>query len=209
MQKIIKKVKNNKYFVVDTLEGTVYKYFKKYYTNILYNYSKKAYSLGHEFIQGNSDSFVDDLKFKSIISDKILSFARISSEYVQDRYGKKVMKTLREAYEEGISIVEIKKRLMKVNKHFQDYEAHRIARTEIQSARGRAIHENMTKLGVEKKEWVTMRDNRVRDSHARIDGEVVGIDEEFSNGLQYAGDKDGEISEWINCRCVSLPVLDL
>lgn len=43
------------------------------------------------------------------------------------------------------------------------------------------------------KSWATAGDARVRDEHAAIDGETVGIDEKFSNGLSYPSEP--------NCRC--------
>lgn len=52
-----------------------------------------------------------------------------------------------------------------------------------------------------KKRWVTMHDNRVRDSHRAIDGETVDVDKPFSNGLMYPGDGSGNPSDYINCRC--------
>lgn len=51
------------------------------------------------------------------------------------------------------------------------------------------------------KTWITARDDRVRDSHADLEGEVVGIDEAFSNGLKYPRDAVGEAEDVIGCRC--------
>ena len=54
------------------------------------------------------------------------------------------------------------------------------------------------------KQWDATLDMRTRDSHARIDGEVRELDEKFSNGLMYPGDKNGAASEVVNCRCALL-----
>ena len=53
-----------------------------------------------------------------------------------------------------------------------------------------------------KKIWQTAMDARVRDSHAAMQGEKVGIDERFSNGLLYPAEPSGDAAETINCRCV-------
>jgi uncharacterized protein with gpF-like domain len=53
------------------------------------------------------------------------------------------------------------------------------------------------------KEWLSAGDAQVRETHA-IDGEVIGFDESFSNGLEYPGDPAGDAGEVINCRCVCL-----
>jgi GntR family transcriptional repressor for pyruvate dehydrogenase complex len=51
------------------------------------------------------------------------------------------------------------------------------------------------------KGWMATMDDRVRESHAELDGEYVGIDDPFSNGLMYPGDPDGDPEEVYNCRC--------
>lgn len=88
----------------------------------------------------------------------------------------------------------------------QVYEgrARTVARTEAASAYGAAEHAAIGEAGFGFKTWVTARDDRVRDSHAEMDGETVPVDEEFSNGLDYPGDPDGEPEEVINCRCVTV-----
>lgn len=60
--------------------------------------------------------------------------------------------------------------------------------------------------GVQRKEWLTQQDDRVRDLHQLIDGEKVAMSSKFSNGLQYPGDPSGAPEEIINCRCTLLPV---
>lgn len=51
------------------------------------------------------------------------------------------------------------------------------------------------------KQWVAAHDERVRASHAAIDGEQVAVDKPFSNGLMFPGDKNGAPAEVYNCRC--------
>ncbi len=55
-----------------------------------------------------------------------------------------------------------------------------------------------------KKAWVSAQDERVRESHAGLDGEIVNEEEAFSNGLMFPRDPSGEASDVINCRCVPL-----
>ena len=54
------------------------------------------------------------------------------------------------------------------------------------------------------KQWDATMDSRTRKSHARVDGEIKELEEKFSNGLMFPGDPNGQASEVINCRCVSL-----
>lgn len=52
------------------------------------------------------------------------------------------------------------------------------------------------------KEWMATLDHHTRDSHAKLDGEKVPLDEKFSNGLMFPGDPDGKNpAEIYNCRC--------
>lgn len=57
-------------------------------------------------------------------------------------------------------------------------------------------------LGIDvQKEWMATLDQRTRDSHREIDGQVREIDKRFSNGLMYPGDPSGAPEEVYNCRC--------
>lgn len=54
------------------------------------------------------------------------------------------------------------------------------------------------------KQWDSTLDRRTRESHQKLDGEIVGVDEKFSNGLMFPGDSNGVASEVVNCRCALL-----
>lgn len=53
--------------------------------------------------------------------------------------------------------------------------------------------------------WRTAGDDRVRDSHEEMDGQVRGLEEPFETGdgvlLDFPGDPSGPPEEIINCRC--------
>jgi HK97 family phage portal protein len=61
------------------------------------------------------------------------------------------------------------------------------------------------------KQWLSSRDSKVRDSHAALDGQTVGANENFVNET---GDEAaypagfGIASEDINCRCTMIPIVD-
>lgn len=80
-----------------------------------------------------------------------------------------------------------------------------VARTETTSAAGLATLEGFKQGGAPYKGWLAVQDDRTRESHADTDGEVVGIDEDFSNGLSQPGDPDGPPEEVCNCRCTMTP----
>lgn len=69
-------------------------------------------------------------------------------------------------------------------------------------------YERAAGMGIDvKKQWLAALDSRTRGSHRHLDGEVVELDAEFSNGLRYPGDPDGPGSEIYNCRCTLVPVI--
>ena len=51
---------------------------------------------------------------------------------------------------------------------------------------------------MKRKEWITSRDDRVRDEHMEMEGETVGLEERYSNGDDFVGESS------INCRCSEL-----
>lgn len=87
----------------------------------------------------------------------------------------------------------------------------RTARTTMTSAQnaGRTdAYRRAQGMGIQvRKQWLATLDRRTRHSHRRLDGEVVGLDEQFSNGLRYPGDPSGAGSEVYNCRCTLVPDL--
>lgn len=69
-------------------------------------------------------------------------------------------------------------------------------------------YERAAGMGIDvEKQWLAALDSRTRGSHRHLDGEVVKLDAEFSNGLKYPGDPDGPASEVYNCRCTLVPVI--
>lgn len=78
----------------------------------------------------------------------------------------------------------------------------RTAVTSAQNAGHQATYEAAEDMGIDiKKMWVARLDERTRDSHAGMDGEIRGVRERFSNGLMSPGDPSGAPGEVYNCRC--------
>lgn len=61
---------------------------------------------------------------------------------------------------------------------------------------------------VTRKQWISSRDERVRDSHQRLDGETQELKKPYSNGLMFPGDPRGTVSELVKCRCVESYIVD-
>lgn len=72
-------------------------------------------------------------------------------------------------------------------------------------AAGFAAHDAARAAGAASKSW-RVNSGNPRSSHARLDGETVGMDESFSNGMNCPGDPDGGADENAQCEC-SLTIL--
>lgn len=102
---------------------------------------------------------------------------------------------------EGEGIGELRARVLGVYDKFSDYRAEMIARTETTAANNEGTMEGYKQSGVAKgKEWIATMDSRTREEHMAMDGEVVGLDAKFSNGLEYPQEP--------NCRCVIAPAIE-
>ncbi len=86
--------------------------------------------------------------------------------------------------------------------------ARTIARTEVNGAYSVARYEAMSQASPPRKRWISSRDSKVRDSHARLDGMTVPFAEAFGNGMNGPHDPNGPAGERINCRCKLVAVFD-
>jgi HK97 family phage portal protein len=127
----------------------------------------------------------------------------------------KLRQILLEGVDQGLTIAEIRDNIVAI---YDDWaiphkidavsRAEMVARTETHSAYMMGKFSGMVQSNVvEGKEWLSARDDRVRDSHL-IDGEQRKLYEPFSNGLQFPNDPSGPPEQVINCRCDLLDVLE-
>lgn len=149
--------------------------------------------------EGFAESVRDQLK------EKIYEFSEDTFSRIRGDFSK----TLSEGYEEGLGIDEVAENLRHDFHNLRSHRLRNIARTEIQSTQNEGTHETLIEYGVGYKQWITAGDDRVRGTnpndrydHMEMHGQVVRIDEPFSNGLMHPGDRSGDIGEWINCRCI-------
>lgn len=132
------------------------------------------------------------------------------AESTMDRVKGDVMGYLADAYDQGLGIDEAA-RLLRDNVFdgLKDWEAERIARTEIHAAAGEGVHQVIDDYG-DYRQWLTAEDDRVRDGshgdadHESMHGQIVRAGDPYSNGLAYPGDPSGDASEIINCRCLEV-----
>ena len=146
-------------------------------------------------------------EFNPMTSRQIRLHSFEASDLTMDRMTGDVMGNLTQSYKEGLGIKETAARLESQFQNMRDYELKRIARTETNAAASLGAHYTMEKLDVEYEQWWTAGDDRVRDQHIWMHGQITKVGDNFSNGLAHPHDRMGPIEEWINCRCRPLPYL--
>ena len=137
--------------------------------------------------------------------EDLLERVFIASQATLNRVDTSIKTLLTEGYQSGKGINYVSNLLVKRFDQLQTWEAKRIARTEIHNSHNTAVMDTYKELDVEYTMWVAAEDERTRDSHLEINGEIIPMGGTYSNGLAYPGDKSGPIEEWINCRCSNAP----
>lgn len=117
----------------------------------------------------------------------------------------KITDTVKSGILQGLSIPQMTKYLQGTITSMNKSSATRAARTAVTSAEngGRMDTFNAaSSMGIKmEKEWMSAEDNRVRESHAHLNGVHVPNSKKFPNGLRYPGDPEGRAAEVYNCRC--------
>jgi SPP1 gp7 family putative phage head morphogenesis protein len=114
---------------------------------------------------------------------------------------------------EGEGIGTIAKRIESVFRTRIRQDARTIARTEVLKASQQAQLDSFEIADIDRKEWMTNRDDAVRDSHAFAAGQIRNIGDPFDLAGEAAdapgigaGGTDLSPGNSINCRCFLLPV---
>ena len=92
------------------------------------------------------------------------------------------------------------------------HQARTVARTERTRVQGQARYEAIRALNASmpgqrryRKEWIARNDEKTRDSHAAMSGQIQYATRPFVTGagnkLMFPGDPNAPASEVINCRC--------
>jgi HK97 family phage portal protein len=166
--------------------------------------------------KSKSDDNVTNSWFHKWIELNGLKKAKEINETTNDLLRTNLKATLSEAIENGESLRNQMKRLMEMTDGVYDdmnsYRAEMIARTETGSSVNYGSYATYKTEGIEKKEWISTRDDRTRDDHKEenIEKLVIGIDESFDIGgekLDFPGDPAGSAGNVINCRCTIAPVV--
>lgn len=196
----------------------------KYY-NILVKHDKREYQLGVkeaerliDIINGkhaekgirrvfrriirNDEPFFGTLKWTE---EDLLNKTFIASKRTLARVTSEINQLITQGYTSGKGINVVANMLTQRFNQLETWEAKRIARTEIHNSHNQGVMRTYETMNVSYTQWIAADDDRTRESHAEINGEIIPMGGTYSNGLQYPGDTNGPIEEWINCRCSNAP----
>lgn len=108
---------------------------------------------------------------------------------------------------QGDSIPKIAKRLERVE-NMNKNASFRTARTMVTSAENKGRMDMLEKAESEgiifKKKWISTHDERTRDWHSELDGQLRDKDEPFENSageIMYPGDPSADAANVYSCRC--------
>lgn len=149
--------------------------------------------------------------FSHRVSMYILARGLENSKQVTNTTIKKARNVIIVGQQNGDSTTQIAKDLDdEIGENDADFRADVIARTEVHDAATYAMQETAEDIQLETgaemtREWVSVEDERTRESHAAADGQEVGMDEPFDvddEQIDRPGDPSGSPENIINCRCV-------
>lgn len=218
---------------MDLILAPIHEYHKKYYDTIM-KYKLREHRKGQvqgrrlvkrakQYAKTYSKNYFGAVKADSTIpmssiiqKDKLFATSDYSAEHMRDktflasentlaRVDKDINKIISDGYTDGWGINDVASNIEKRFNQLETWEARRIARTEIHGSHMQGIMQSYEEMGVEYTQWASAHDNRTRDTHSALDGEIIPLGGVYSNGLRYPGDTNGPISEWINCRCGNIP----
>ncbi len=178
-------------------------------------FRKTAHSLMTYTINAAAQDRIDDYELgidftltnpavTSWINSKAFKFSQKVNETTENA----LRDELTQAIANGETITEVEDRIARVFDIARGPRTAMIARTEVISASNEGSYAAYKQANVETLEWITARDNKVRDSHL-IDGERTNLGVNFTNGLLYPGDPAGDAEDVINCRCTIVPLEDM
>lgn len=204
--------------MVDTLAED-YRNADRVAASIVNGYAPDAYALNHDYatFQVEKGSNLDTsytlysrATVERLLRDQpdLLPRAKVDGKKDKAWNRKHIASAVTQGVLQGEDLRQVSKRMRSVA-DMDERAAMRTARTAMTSAQnaGRLdAYRRAAAMGINvRKRWRSTLDGHTRHSHRRLDDEVVGLDEAFSNGLMYPGDHSGAGGEVYNCRCTMVP----
>lgn len=173
------------------------------------NYNYGAYMVENASGYNCSFNIYNQNAIKKLLADNINPFTMISLDEAKDKdiIYRLLKRQFAAAIINGETIEDIANRVKATTEKNMN-DSIRIARTEttrISNLGRQDAFEYGESKGLKlSKKWISTADSRTRDRHLKMMNETVGLNEKFSNGLDYPGGLGGAASEVCNCRCTHI-----
>lgn len=178
------------------------------YINAGLFFARKTYREIRSSVKEKAANFGFNDEWTQAITAYLQKFILNTVSNITDETKKQILGVLEKAINEGWGIEKISSELK--SPEIILWRARLIARTELAKAAhtGRKASEDTSDFETEK-EWIAANDDRTRDSHRLIDGEVIDTEARFevprkSGGvdmMEGPGDPTASIENLANCRC--------
>lgn len=117
---------------------------------------------------------------------------------IAEKYFVDIERVTSSGFRQGLRANEIAKQLPAKGRTAR-FNAKRIARDQTNKLNGQLNRLRQTNIGIERYTWKTLGDDRVRDEHEGLDGQIFSWD---------SPPPEGHPGEPIQCRCTAEPIFD-
>jgi SPP1 gp7 family putative phage head morphogenesis protein len=152
---------------------------------------------------------VSDDMIEAYVLNRAEGLAAINTTTIK-MYHDKISEAIAEGYQEVWTPQQFAKGIKEAisdTGEIRKNQARTIARTETGIISSDARFDAFKEEGIENHQWVSAGDEKVRETHAAENGNVVPVGETFpETGLEHPCDADGPAEEICNCRCTTVAV---
>lgn len=175
-----------------------HKFYVWLYSEVMTQFAKQTFKSYREL------KTADDLdeEYLSQAEEFLDETVSLREEEVLETTRDRIRNTILAVLALGGGIKEIQAGIAKLYERDIPIRSRAISQTEVITAGNAGATFAALTVGAVRKEWIAVMDNRTRDSHREVDGEIQPIGSNYSNGLRFPGDPLGSAAETINCRCV-------
>ena len=204
-----------------------YRTVKDFSSNILFILADESFKLRQRSLSAIKRSLMIGMTLASretspidfnLFNPSILRTTEERARFVADRINETTWNKLKEildnAIKNGSSTADISRDIDDLYNFSNNFRARRIAQTEVIGAANQVKMAVYQEAGVEVKEWVTARDEVVRDSHVAMEGQTRKLNDLFTSGINskllFPGDRSAgaPAEDTIGCRCTWISVLE-
>jgi SPP1 gp7 family putative phage head morphogenesis protein len=172
---------------------------------------RNAFVSGLNLGMSDTNSYIDFNLYEPNIVRAVQSRVEFFATTINRTTADLIKDQLTAGIQNGESIIDISRRIDSVYEYSKNHRAKTTAQTEVIGAVNEGQLKAYKESGMEGKEWITARDEKVRASH-QIDGQRKKINDPFilasGTKLNCPGDRslDAPVGDLINCRCNLLPI---